>query len=223
MSTSSPSESHSSNNICNTSSISEYDRSFISECEAHNCNEKTIHYVDYNVQSDSYSTDNNNQLLDNEQMIHYSNYDIESDSDESNESEILNNTVSSLTLCSNSDMTVDSAVLNFLNLYIANNKTKTCLKADLHFITSALPKPNRMPKTVFKLLEYVKQQAPPLKVITHYCCKVCQFYYGTSKEVLCNACNSDAGYILFFEIDILNYIQHLFQYKNLADVLDKTF
>ncbi|XP_067212192.1 uncharacterized protein [Linepithema humile] len=174
---------------------------------------------------------NNEEIVRNaellEQIVHYSSYNIESDNDSTsdNESELLNtvNTVSSETLCSSSHMTVDTAVLNFVNSYIANNKTKICLKADLDFIKSALPKPNRMPKTVFKLFKYVKQRAPPLKVITHYCCKVCQFYYGTSKEVLCNACNSDKGCIPFFEIDILNYIQYLFEYKHLADILDKTF
>jgi len=80
-----------------------------------------------------------------------------------------------------------------------------------------------MPKTVFKLFQYVKQQAPPLNVITHYCCKVCQYYYDTSNEVLCKACNSDKGYIAFFEVDILNYIQYLFEYKHLADVLHESF
>jgi len=86
-----------------------------------------------------------------------------------------------------------------------------------------LPKPNRLPKTVFKVFEYVKQQAFPCKVITHYCCKVCQFYYGKNKETLCKACNSDIGYISFFELDIINQIQYLFEYKHLADVLDKAF
>lgn len=157
----------------------------------------------------------------NEEMIHL-NFDIESDSDSSDD-ELLSpvNTVSSRTLCSNSCMTVDTAVLNFVHIYITNNKTNGCLKDDLRFLTSALPKQNEMPKTVFKLFEYVKQQAPPCKIITHYCCKICQFYYGTRKEVLCKACNSDRGYISFFEIDIIDQIRYLFECKHLADVLDK--
>lgn len=80
-----------------------------------------------------------------------------------------------------------------------------------------------MPKTVFKVFNYVKQHAPPFKVLTHYCCKVCQFYYGTSKETLCKACNSDTGCISFFEIDIISQIQYLFEHKHLADILDKAF
>lgn len=62
--------------------------------------------------------------------------------------------------------------------------TKACLVDDLHFLTSALPKLNRMPKTVFKVFKYVKQQAPPFKVLTHYYGKVCQFYYGTSEGTM---------------------------------------
>jgi len=158
----------------------------------------------------------------NNDKIHYY-YDIERDND-STENELLNvNAVSSPALYSNSYMTVDTAVLHLVNIYIANNKTKACLINDLRFLTFALPKPNRMPKTVFKVFEYVKQRAPPFKVIRHYCCKVCQFYYGTNKKRLCKACNSDIGYILFVEIDIISQIQYLFECKHLADTLDSAF
>lgn len=154
--------------------------------------------------------------------IHYY-YDIERDND-STENELLNiNAISSQALYSNSYMTVDTAVLHFVNIYIVNNKTKACLIDDLRFLTSALLKPNRMPKTVFKVFKYVKQQALPFKVIRHYCCKVCQFYYGTKKRH-CKACNSEIGYILFFEIDIISQIQYLFESaKHLADALDSAF
>lgn len=156
----------------------------IVRCRSEN-NEEMIHSLSYDIECNSDSTNNNNKLLGNEQTIHYSSHDVESDSD-STESESLG-AVTSQMLYSNSLITIDIAVLNFVNIYLANNKTNTCIEADLHFITSVLSKPNRMPKTVFKVFEYVKQQAPPCKVVTHYCCKVCQFYYGTSKEVLCNA------------------------------------
>lgn len=133
----------------------------------------------------------------NEKMRFYLNY-VENDNDsDSIENELFDtlSIISSEMLCPNSGMSVDTAVFNFINIYITNNKTITCLQDDLHFLTSMLPKSNRMPKTVFKLFEYIKQQAPPCKIITHYCCKVCQFYYGTSKEALCKACN--IGYRLY--------------------------
>lgn len=83
------------------------------------------------------------EIENNEKMINYSTSNIESDSDNTDENELLNiNNVSSELICSNSRMTVDTAVLNFVNIYITNNKTKGCLVDDLQFLTSALPKPN---------------------------------------------------------------------------------
>jgi len=83
-------------------------------------------------------------------MVHYnSNYDIESDDDSTNNDVISTvSTVSSEMLYSNSHMTVNTVILNFVNSYIANNKTKICLEVDLRLIKSILPKPNRMSKTV---------------------------------------------------------------------------
>lgn len=188
-------------------------------------NEGMIYYSEHDVENDSETSDSNEKFLNNVQIIHYSRCDIESDSDDADSESLatVDNNASSPMLCSNSCMTINSAILNFVKIYIANNKTNTCLKDDLRLLTSALPKPNQMPKTVFKLFQYIKQQALPCKAITHYCCKACQFYYGTSKQTLCSACNSDTGYIPFFEIDIISQVRYLFECKHLADVLDKAF
>jgi len=68
-------------------------------------------------------------------------------------------------------MTVDTAILNFVNIYIANNKTNACLKDDLRFLTFALQKPNRIPKTILKVFKYVKHN-----INFHMLSKICAFF-----------------------------------------------
>lgn len=150
--------------------------------------------------------------------------EIESDSDSELESNRLSSNATSTSLSllyPNSQITIDKAVLNFMDSYINNNKTIRCVKSDLNLLRSALPKSNRMPKTVYKLFNYVMEQAFPYKVTVHYCYKLCKFYYGTTKYDFCKVCNSDGDNISFYDIDIVKQIRYLFQCTNLSDILDE--
>lgn len=83
-----------------------------------------------------------------------------------------------------------------------------------------LPENNQMPKTPFKLFQYVIDLVPSCEiVIKHFYCKECHNYIGIDeKNSSCLCCNSKK--ISFsFEIDICSQIKDMFETRNLAEKL----
>lgn len=116
---------------------------------------------------------------------------------------------------------MDEVVHEILHSYIKYNKTKACLRNDLQALKNILPKPNKLPSTVYKLLQYVSNLVPLCEILIHYCCQTCNYYCGTQQPIICAACNSNNGSVPFYKLNIIDQIRYLFQYKNLADILNK--
>lgn len=113
------------------------------------------------------------------------------------------------------------AILIVVKLYIDHKLTKATLQGFLTAISKMLPKNNRLPKTNFKLFNYLATFAPQNIETKHYYCKNCLFYYGQleDKGSACEICSSPKGYGYFFQFSIEEQIRFLFEKRNLAEVL----
>lgn len=123
-------------------------------------------------------------------------------------------------LYKNSTMSV--GVLELLNFYINHKLTKAALKEMLRIVCNMLPEDNQMPRTVFKLFQYVKNIAPPCDVNKHFYCKICLHYIGCINDKIfkCSSCNANKNDIsFFFEFDIHDQVKYMFENRNLATKL----
>lgn len=183
--------------------------------------------IDETDVSDSHSVNSTNTdvsvEIDNE-----SNYDgmhqcdssyIDSDSSE-NENNInpQDNVIRQL-LYENCSSTVEESILMLLDLYVKNKWTKASLKGTLNMLQILLPEDNQMPKTVFKLLQYVRNLVPPFTVVKHFYCSHCLCYDGVKFKAKCSSCKAIKKNNCFFEIDIREQIKHMFEQRNLGEKL----
>lgn len=125
-------------------------------------------------------------------------------------------------LYDNSEISLDQSVLNLMNFYVKHNVTKSALQDCLKMQLKILPTNHLLPKTIFKLFQYVKNIAPPCKIIKHYYCKMCPCYIGDDTNILtCPVCKSSGKIKIscFFEFDIFDQIKFLFENNNLASKL----
>lgn len=126
----------------------------------------------------------------------------------------------------NSEVSVDEAVFNLLNFYIKHNITKAALQESLKMQLKLLPNNNQIPKTVYKLSQYVQQISPPCGIIKHYYCKKCvcnaEIEVLDKKEIFkCPSCKitDQREFSFFHEFDICDQIQILFEKYNLSEKL----
>lgn len=128
----------------------------------------------------------------------------------------------SILIHENSTVTVDQSVFNLLDFYIQHKLSKSALKNALKIQLAILPSENRMPKTVFKLLQYVENLAPRNEVWKHYYCKNCLFYLGIAFEKIlnCSSCYADKkNFNFFFEFNLEDQLKYFFEKNNLANKL----
>lgn len=146
--------------------------------------------------------------------------DIEWNDDYSNDDN--DNSKFDYMLYKNSTMSVDQGVLELMNFYINHKLTKAALKEMLRIVCNMLPRDNQMPRTVFKLFQYVKNIAPPCNVNKHFYCKKCLHYIGCINDKIfkCSSCNANKNDIsFFFEFDIHDQVKYMFENRNLATKL----
>ena len=125
-----------------------------------------------------------------------------------------------LFLHQNSDLTFTEIVTRLMNLFWKHKLTKTALNDILQLSRDLLPKPNNIPKTVYQLFNVVRE-ASPGPAIKHYYCKECRFYLGSENSVnFCTSCSKVTETKHFFEFDIQHKIRHLFEVRNLAEILN---
>ncbi|XP_036150554.1 uncharacterized protein LOC118648338 [Monomorium pharaonis] len=150
----------------------------------------------YDARNDRINDDDNYAAKENE---------IDSDDDEQQDNQ-------SMLLYEKSTKSTDKSVLLLLQLFLDNKMIKTCLKNTLKVICDLLPTPNNMPRTVFKLFQYVESQAPVRDVIKHFYCKSCHFYYGDKNKSVreCQVCSSTEHNGIFYKLDIIDQLKYLF-------------
>lgn len=125
-------------------------------------------------------------------------------------------------LYKNSSKTMDECVLAVLELYIKHKMTKESLKDTLTTICNMLPQPNNMPTSFFKLLQYTRNIAPECSVTEHFYCKKCRVYDNSFVNNCCQVCLSDGGRSVFYDFDISQQIRHMFEHRNLAEILNQS-
>ncbi|XP_074115225.1 uncharacterized protein LOC141537919 [Cotesia typhae] len=122
----------------------------------------------------SSNNSNNNQSasdteLDNYLSDHDDDDNIYSDNDHETISQINDNEISNLNtergsllmLHENSSISVDQCVFDLLDYYIKHNISKSALAETLKMQLNILPQDNKMPKSVYKLFQYVHKIATP--------------------------------------------------------------
>ncbi|XP_034944879.1 uncharacterized protein [Chelonus insularis] len=120
----------------------------------------------------------------------------------------------------NAEVTVMESVHIVLKSYLNRKLTKIALQENLNILQKVLPKPNKMPKTIFTLFDYVRKISPPVKIIKHLYCKKCAFYTEENSVLrICTSCKSTEGTSYFYELDIIDQIKFLFEHRNLASKL----
>lgn len=117
---------------------------------------------------------------------------------------------------------MDECVLAVLELYIKHKMTKESLKDTLTAICNMLPQPNNMPTSFFKLLQYTRNIAPECSVTEHFYCKKCRVYDNSFVNNCCQVCLSDGGRSVFYDFDISQQIRHMFEHRNLAEILNQS-
>ena len=122
-------------------------------------------------------------------------------------------------LYENSDITVDEAILRVLKVYVKNRWTKTSLDSTVKLMRGLLPKHNNMPTSGDMLLKRLHEVAPFQEEKEHYYCSECHCPV-TSLADSCKDCTESETEI-FFEYPIDPQITYLFEYRNLASVIDQ--
>ncbi|XP_067207385.1 uncharacterized protein [Linepithema humile] len=126
-------------------------------------------------------------------------------------------------LYENSPKSTDECVLAVFELYIKHRMTKENLKNTLLTICNMLPQPNNMPKSCFQLFQYTRNIAPQCSVTEHFYCKTCLFYDNNIfVNNCCRVCLSGGGRSVFYELDISQQIRHMFEHRNLAEILNQS-
>lgn len=173
-----------------------------------------------NNDNNELENDNYDQLDSNERE---DNHNINANNGAQNANNNLCNLAhrSNIMLYEGSRITIDEAVFDLLNLYAKHDLTKATLEESLKIQLKILPENNLMPKTVYRLLQHVKQIAPPCTVTKHYYCKNCFEYIGSNIEILkCPTCNAEkCKDTFFFEFDICTQIKYLFEHYHLYNKL----
>lgn len=126
-----------------------------------------------------------------------------------------------LQLFEGSNLTKDEGVYHVMHLYLKNSMTKKLLSSVLETINKLLPESSCMPRTMHKLLQYVKNQGPNSKVIRHHYCKKCVKYLGVDKTKTCGNCDESYGTGFFFELNLKDQLLHLLQFRGLAGKLQE--
>ena len=168
-----------------------------------------------NVDSDSNSDSNSNvdsdsnesdiEEMDHDECANNTTIDINQDLNEDSTLDndlMFHKNVRKNLLYEGSYHTTDEAILLILKTYADNNLTKTALENILQNTYKLLPKPNNMPKTLYRLFEYVKSLSLKCELFRHYYCKKCLFYYGKTIDVVtnlqnCQACSSPLNHAIF--------------------------
>lgn len=150
--------------------------------------------------------------------------DFYGSSGDENHDDIENNShldqpVLGVMLYEGSKLNIEKSVVVVMDLYVKNKLTKKTLQDLLTALQELLPSSNKMPKTNYELFKFVRKEAPVTEIL-HYYCRNCEYYFGLNDpKVSCQACFSEKGANKMFEFDIIKQIRHLFEVRNLADVL----
>lgn len=182
-----------------------------------NSNEENIDHsiYDWQISNDSDSEINNTEgfevcVEDNEIIVN------------NNDNNISNtNTL----IYESSSVTVDQSVFNLVDFYIQHKLSKSALKGALKIQLAILPSENRMPKTIFKLLQYVEDIAPRHDVTKHYYCKNCLLYIGITIENIlkCPSCSmNEKNFNLFFEFNLEDQLKHFFESKSFVNKIKRS-
>lgn len=92
-----------------------------------------------------------------------SNPESTDDSEELDRSDIDDLKASGLPLYEGSTVDLNTAIGSILEFYISNSLSKQSLNDLLKLIDSFLPSPNLLPKTKYKLDQFILNNAPPTK------------------------------------------------------------
>lgn len=141
--------------------------------------------------------------------------DLDSDGEDSNSDMSIDPIQQSL--YENSEMTVEEAVTNVLDMLITHKFSKTALKDQLKLINSMLPSGHKMPKSLYQFFKYVENKAPPCNTIKHFFCKNCEVYISEQGNV-CTYCE-EINMSYFYEIDIIDQLVRLFEVDRCDDKL----
>lgn len=113
-------------------------------------------------------------------------------------------------------------ICDLMDIYVGQKITKETLKSFLKLLQKVLPKPNSLPHTLHLLFQYVEKEAPTSSVKKHNFCKTCRAYIKFSgDEAFCELCKKKQNPGIFYELDLSEQIQFLFEQRNLADKLEK--
>lgn len=116
----------------------------------------------------------------------------------------------------NESVSTDEIIINLLQLYIRHKWTKVSLQDTLSLLQKIVPDNCDLPKSVFKLFQYIQDQAPAFNIIKHFYCKTCSTDIDIDLKDQCLSCNSNSNISFFFEIDICEQLQFLFEHRNLS-------
>lgn len=224
-------------NESNNSNLEDQDAKYIYECNDNGTSQDNSELDDLQSKDANDNCVENNQYRKSNSRIsnygkdnHELNYwnlsnNLQSNSDDSDdniEDNIGNREIIDKLLYKKSEITVSQSILSIMELYIHNKLTKAALQAILKALQLLLPKPNAMPKTEFKLFQFVRNVAGTCPVIKHFYCRQCLFYKGTDHSVaVCSSCSSIESWH-FYEFDLRDQIRYLFEIRNLADKLQVT-
>ncbi|XP_044003651.1 uncharacterized protein LOC122849115 isoform X2 [Aphidius gifuensis] len=174
--------------------------------------------IDLRIESVELSFENLQEIMNDDPL-----YDISDEEDNIDDTVIDNldlNSIESGFVYSGCNMTTDKAVLELMTIHLEKKFTKSTLNCFIKLIQKLLPDCNQMPKTIYKLFEYIKQKAPPETLIKHYYCEQCRKYKETeNRALICSACEKTERTKFFYELDISNQIKYLFEHRNLSSKL----
>ena len=121
--------------------------------------------------------------------------DYESDIDNDDESDIENDDAFNIIksqIYEGSQVSVDEAVFIIMEHFIEHKITKVTLQNMLKICSKLLPQNNLLPRSNFKLFQWLGTLAPVISEIKHYYCKNCLYYYGGKDlcNLECKICSS---------------------------------
>ncbi|XP_075144943.1 uncharacterized protein LOC142219991 [Haematobia irritans] len=147
-------------------------------------------------------------------------YSSTSNSQSEDEESLEEDSVESCMLYRGSDITLDQAVFNVVDMWLSQNLTKTALLCQLQLLGKMLPGDNLMPKTLHKFFKYLENKFDPISIIEHYYCVDCLVYLTTKSINICSSCGND-NICNFFELDLVQQLRLLFETKHIGDIIKK--
>lgn len=128
-------------------------------------------------------------------------------------------------LFEHSNTTVGQAVLDVLEIFIQNKNSKKSLGHMLRVFHKHLPKPNRMPKSQWFLLQLLNKLFPNnVEMVEKYrICEDCSHllgkWYIKRQDLIYDACKSNNTDGVFYEFNLALLLKTLFENRNLGDLI----